>query len=56
MPFHGLENGEIQKNFQSAKTRIHELMDKYVFDPEEYKACEYFDEKKVLFRKKISCH
>ena len=29
MPFDGLTNYEIQTNFQSAKPRIHELMDKH---------------------------
>ena len=61
MPFDGLTNYEIEINFQSAKKRIHELMDKYglnefltenymddLFNPEEYKACDYFDEEKFI--------
>ena len=61
MPFDGLTNYEIQINFQSAKKRIHELMDKHglyefltenymddLFNPEKYKACDYFDKEKFI--------
>ena len=60
MLFDGLTNYEIQINFQSAKNRIHELMDNGLyefltenymddlFNPEEYKACDYFDEEKFI--------
>ena len=66
MPFDGLTNYEIQINFQSAKKRIHELMDKHglyefltetymddLFNPEQYKACDYLTKKNVLVLKEM---
>ena len=60
MPFHRLSNFEIETNFQSAKLKILNLMDNHnltefikenllddLFNPNDVKQCNYFDEEKI---------
>ena len=60
MPFHRLSNFEIETNFQSAKLKILDLMDNHnltefikenllddLFNPNDVKQCNYFDEEKI---------
>ena len=60
MPFHQLSNFEIETNFQSTKLKILDLMDNHriteflkenllydLFNPNDIKQCDYFDEEKL---------
>ena len=60
MPFHQLSNFEIETNFQSSKLKILDLMDNHrlteflkenllddLFNPNNIKQCDYFDEEKL---------